>query len=247
MTTNPTPTQTTEPTRVVHVKDAVPYGYCHCGCGQKTRIIKRSDASRGLVKGEPARFVSSHHYWPAVDLPEITVSDGVASIPLQSTKYPGMVALVDEADIELVRNLRWNPHRHRSGTFYACAHTRRGKGKRERFWLHRLILGVTDAKVQVDHVRHDGLDCRRSNLRVATNQQNQFNQRPVKGSTSRFRGVSWTTARGKWHAQIRHNNQLHHLGHFEDETDAARAYDEAALRLFGEFAFQNLSEGDVAA
>lgn len=236
------PTQIEETT-----EDATPYGHCHCGCGQRTSIIKRSDASRGLVKGEPSKFVSSHHRWPDTDLPVLTVSGGVVSIPLQSRKYSGLVALVDEADIELIRHLRWNPHHHRSGTFYAYAYTRRSGGRRERFWLHRLILGITDPSVQVDHKNHNGLDNQRSNLRTANTQQNQFNQRSAKGSTSRFRGVSWTTDRGKWHAQIRHNNQLHHLGRFDIEEDAARAYDAAARRLFGEFAFQNLSKGEDAA
>lgn len=49
--------------------DEIPYGYCHCGCGQKTTIATRSDARRGAVKGEPRRFISHHHQKPSIAPP----------------------------------------------------------------------------------------------------------------------------------------------------------------------------------
>lgn len=41
-------------------KDEIPYGYCHCGCGQKTKIAKKTSTRDKTRKGEPMQFVSRH-------------------------------------------------------------------------------------------------------------------------------------------------------------------------------------------
>ena len=46
---------TSEPTQ------EIPYGYCHCGCGEKTRIAKQNDRRDGVIKGEPMRYVNGHN------------------------------------------------------------------------------------------------------------------------------------------------------------------------------------------
>jgi hypothetical protein len=66
---------------------------------------------------------------------------------------------------------------------------------------------------------------------------------PVKGS-SRFRGVSWNSNCSKWRAQVWKGSEVHHLGYFEHEEDAARAYDEAALRIRGPDAPINFSKSE---
>jgi hypothetical protein len=105
--------------------------------------------------------------------------------------------------------------------------------------MHRQLLGLTDPSEQVDHRNHDGLDNRRENLRPCTNQQNQHNQRKRAGCTSRYKGVHWDFRNGSWRAAIKAEGRTIHLGRFQDEDDAARAYDDAARRLFGEFALTN--------
>lgn len=147
----------------------------------------------------------------------------------------GLVTLVDAADLPLV-DRRWSAKPH-GRTVYAFAridgHT---------VYLHRLLLGVTDRKVEVDHINHDGLDNRRSNLRVVTHGQNSTNRRAVSGASSRYKGVSWRPGIRKWHAQIALNGQKYHLGFFPDEAEAALAHDAAARELHGEFAFCNFPE-----
>jgi hypothetical protein len=97
--------------------------------------------------------------------------------------------------------------------------------------MHNVILNVKG----IDHKNRNGLDNRRSNLRLATKGQNAANA-PARGGSSRFKGVSWDATRRKWRVQIRVNGTTRTLGRFLKERDAAEAYREAALEAWGEFA-----------
>lgn len=93
----------------------------------------------------------------------------------------------------------------------------------------------------VDHINGNGLDNRRSNLRLATAFQNLANM-AIRPHTSQYKGVSYykhRTSYKKWVAEIRCNRKRVRLGAFESEIEAARAYNEAAKNLFGEFARLN--------
>ena len=109
---------------------------------------------------------------------------------------------------------------------------------------HRIIMGITDPKIQVDHINGNKLDNRKENLRLATNQQNNYNVGPQKNNKSGYKGVSWKKDKNKWEAKIRNNNKLKFLGYFDDLVEAGRAYDRAALELFGEFAWTNFPRED---
>lgn len=100
--------------------------------------------------------------------------------------------------------------------------------------LHRFILNA-DAAVIIDHRDGNGLNNRRSNLRVATNAQNLQNQYNPRGS-SRFKGVSLHRASGKWRVNISANGKAYRFGLFEKELDAAKEYNRRAIELHGEFA-----------
>lgn len=90
----------------------------------------------------------------------------------------------------------------------------------------------------VDHENGDGLDNRWSNLREATPQQNGFNRRPGKASTTGVVGVSPNKASGKYEAHITINGRMRHLGKFECIEDAAAVRCEAEKHYFGDFARQ---------
>lgn len=107
--------------------------------------------------------------------------------------------------------------------------------------LHRFILNAAPG-IHVDHVNGDTLDNRRENLRTASPSQNQMNSRKRARRTSEFKGVCWHGGAGKWRAYICKGRTQTHLGMHESEIAAARAYDEAAKRMFGEFAYLNFSD-----
>lgn len=116
-----------------------------------------------------------------------------------------------------------------------------GKGyvKSREGYLHRLIIGAS-AGEEVDHINGDKLDNRRCNLRLATSNQNKWNRGKQNGRySSRFKGVSWHSASQTWRAQIKVRRKLISLGYHVSEIDAARAYNDGALKYHGEFASLN--------
>jgi hypothetical protein len=145
----------------------------------------------------------------------------------------GQFALVDDSDYLTYCQYSWHPVKV-NDTTYAYAHIS-GTGKnRVRMSLHRLILGVKDRKIWVDHANRNGLDCRRKNLRTCTPSQNSVNSRKrTRKTSSKFKGVSFT--RGKWRATIRVNYKTIYLGSFESEKVAAQTYDRAGRKHYGEF------------
>ena len=93
----------------------------------------------------------------------------------------------------------------------------------------------------IDHRDMNGLNNQRSNLRFCTLSQNAMNRRKRENTSSIYKGVYFNNQRGKkWKAQIRINGKQIHLGLFDFEVDAARAYNMKAIELFCEFANLNI-------
>ena len=109
----------------------------------------------------------------------------------------------------------------------------------DRIRLHRFIVGH-QPEHHTDHENGDKLDNRRQNLRPATCSQNLGNSKS-RGGVSRFKGVFLDRRDGRWYSQIKHQSMTHNLGRFDSEEAAALAYDEAALRLFGDYARCNFT------
>jgi hypothetical protein len=105
--------------------------------------------------------------------------------------------------------------------------------------MHNLVL--PDVK-KPDHRDGDGLNNTRANLRSATRSQNAMNRRKQKGTSSRFKGVSWNKREQKWKVKIMFNCRVINLGSFDSEKAAARTYDAAAKKYFGEFAKLNFPQ-----
>lgn len=153
-----------------------------------------------------------------------------SSIGVYVTLTQGYVALIDREDIAQA-NHKWHACASGGGRRLVYAQ-RRKNGKNLK--LHREILGTTDASQLVDHRDGDTLNCRRSNLRIATKGGNRANAAKQRGGQSRFKGA--VAAGPKWRAFIKLHQKTIYLGQFGSEVDAAQAYNLAADELFGEFA-----------
>lgn len=159
-------------------------------------------------------------------------------IPLTQGQY----ALVDDTDYDWLNQYKWFAIRHYSGNFYAARSSPRKNGKQYLIRMSREILKLNRGDLrQADHTNHNTLDNRQDNLRVCTNQQNQRNQKLHFGTISKYKGVTWYKSFGKWIARIGINKKRKYLGYFNKEEDAARAYDLAAIKEFGEFAHLNFN------
>ncbi|MDX0354298.1 AP2/ERF family transcription factor [Sinorhizobium meliloti] len=176
------------------------------------------------------------------------VKGDTAYIPLQrSAGRKRLFALVDVDDLERVASRKW--YAAPSGrTFYVRA-TSLATLPKHHASLHSFILRVEPGQ-RIDHENGNGLDCRKRNLRPATateNAQNAFKR--IGETTSKFKGVT-LTSQGRWAAGITVNSEIFVIGIFDDEVEAALAYDEAATKHFGAFAKTNammgLFDADVA-
>lgn len=157
------------------------------------------------------------------------------------TLTQGKVALVDDEDFDRLNRHKWYARKYalkNRMTWYAVRNLTVAPGKQTTLQMHREIAAVAGI-CQTDHRDGNGLNNQRENLRPATRRQNQQNQRKRPDCSSRFKGVCWNEESRKWQANIRVNGYKRYLGLFEVEEDAADAYDEAATRLFGEFALTN--------
>ena len=160
--------------------------------------------------------------------------DGTKLIPLTQ----GQFAIVDAEDYDRLSQHRWYAQK-QHGYFYATRMTSR-KGARRTLRMHREILQAAKGTM-CDHIDHNGLNNCKSNLRLCTSSQNQQNQK-ARRTSSAYKGVCRRKDCNRWAAQIGFQCKRIHIGLFDDQMEAALAYDRKASELFDEFACLNFQQ-----
>jgi len=156
------------------------------------------------------------------------IEGNVAKVLLNTGRY----TLIDAADVALVKGRNCTEIRKQCEKRYA-----RVRGE----YLHLLMFPGRPAWLQVDHINGDGLDNRRSNLRLATKQQNQSNVKKHRDNPSKYKGAFKHVDRRRkkrWAARLMVSGKLYCSYHLT-ELEAAKAYDALSLKLNGEFASLN--------
>lgn len=149
----------------------------------------------------------------------------------------GYFAIIDDEDFDKVSMHKWHlttrrHHKYASKSF-------RVNGKKTALQMHRFILNLYDPSKIIDHINGDGLDNRKSNIRICTHSDNAKNKILPSSNTSGFKGVCWHKNHKKFYAQIKVNHKMMFLGSFACPIEAAKAYNAAALIHHGEFANLN--------
>ena len=151
---------------------------------------------------------------------KIPISGGSRWYPILTGKF----ALVDD-DFEWLNKFKW------------CSESSVGYARNRKLGkMHRLIMGNPLGKF-IDHINHNTLDNRKSNLRICTNRQNHQNTLIHKTNKVGYKGVSWH--KSKWETRIRFNDKKLYIGEFNNKLHAAMAYDIWAKELYGEYASLN--------
>ncbi len=158
------------------------------------------------------------------------------------------VAIVDDEDYKELSKHRWCAYwdKH-TKSFYAMRALPRNGGKRSSMKMHRQITGASTSSQKVDHINHDTLDNRRSNLRIVSNRVNRLNSkaRMLGLGSSTFPGVTKHKKSGKWQAQINIPGRKNYIGLFDTEVEAHEAYMSCynEVEVAGQFWFKITSGG----
>lgn len=152
----------------------------------------------------------------------------------------GFFASVDNEDYEFLNQWKWHVCKKKKvGVMYAHRNIPDGNGGQTTIRMHRVILGLSDSKIIVDHKDGNGLNNTRNNLRIASYSENIANRKPF-GKYSKYRGVSLiVTKYGQyWYAKCSKGNNLK-TKICKTEKEAAMYYNEFAKQVHGEFARLN--------
>lgn len=150
----------------------------------------------------------------------------------------GLTALVDDDHYEELSNYNWSV----SGCDKYC-YAQANINKKVTS-MHRFIMG-SPVGLCIDHINHNTLDNTVDNLRICDKSENGRNGRSRKNTSSKYKGLYFSKQKQRWNVTILLNKRKIHIGTFKSETCAAKAYDRAAKKYYGEFACLNFpKEGD---
>ncbi len=147
----------------------------------------------------------------------------------------GRFAIVDAGDYDWLNQYKWHAFVRQKKWLYAACQI-----KRKKIFMHRLIM-KPPPDMFIDHIDGNGLNNKRENLRICTPRQNAYN-RKGKSQGSKYKGIMWNKRTRKWVTQIKHCDKAMQIGSFNNQIDAAKAYDKKAKELFGEFAYLNFPD-----
>lgn len=154
---------------------------------------------------------------------------------IESEKFGVHHVLFDKNDYPLLSKYTWCVGTQKTrATFYVFANI----GQRRNLRMHKLIIGNSNG-LEIDHKNRNGLDNRRGNLRLATPAQNKYNVGIKKNNTTGYKGVFFVKKSNLYWAYIKADKKRIGGGCFKTPEEAAKKYNELALKYHGDFAYLN--------
>jgi len=205
---------------------------CECSCEEHNRIIvignnltKNNTLSCGCWQKEQARDFNKEY-----NTYDLTSQNYGIGYTLKGEEF-----YFDLEDYDKIKNYCW----HMTNRGYIATRDKNRKGRRIHF--HRLVMGLTNEKIDVDHIHGNKTrnDNRKENLRIATRSQNNMNSALSKNNLSGVTGVYFDKNANKWSASITINYKTLHLGLFDTFTEAVQARKRAEEIYFGEYSYDN--------
>jgi hypothetical protein len=150
----------------------------------------------------------------------------------------GKVALVDDDMYEYLNQWKWYANK-LGNNFYAVRNLRINKKYVCSILMHRLVAN-NNSKMHTDHLNGNSLDNRKENLRICNTSENLMNQKKAVNNKSGYKGVGkYDNNKSKFRSTISYNGKSINLGYYKTIKEAAKAYNEAAIKYHGEFANLN--------
>ena len=194
---------------------------CQCDCGNilKTRSFSLTNGttkSCGCLAKElrVARMKKYNTY-------DLTGEYGVGYTSKGEEFY------FDLEDYDKIKDYCWNKHKEYIATRNVSGY----------ILFHRLVMGISDENIAVDHINHNKSDNRKNNLRFVTDSQNSMNRGISSHNTSGITGVN--KCNGKWTARIGVNTKRIFLGNYDNFFEAVKARKEAEEKYYKEYSYDN--------
>ena len=216
----------------------IPFGYCHCRCGQKTKICAQTIPSMNRIAGRPYKTKVGHcnRIIPQIEIAAPFKINGVYCRLIPLTK--GQCSIVWESDYEYLMRWKWYAKFAKTtGTYYAARSNRCTDGaiRQRTIRMHQVLVEPKVGYPEIDHENGVTLDNRRDNLRRATKAQNQHNSRTRRDSATGVKGVK-KRSNGAFEVTISADTAKIYLGTFRDFDKACAIRREGELRYHGEYA-----------
>lgn len=198
------------------------YWLCLCDCGTFV-TVRRNGLTSGKTRSCGCYKKELNSQKRKSNIYDLSGEYGIGYAGNTGTKF-----YFDLEDYDLIKQYYWTANK--NGYIMAWKNG-------EKISMHRLVCGVTDSTMFVDHRYHNNYDNRKSKLRITSCHNNTMNEKLAINNTSGTTGVSFEN--GKWRAYIWFNGKTIHLGSYDDKQDAISARIEGESRYFQDFGYHN--------
>lgn len=204
---------------------------CKCDCGNETIVIgnnltkKNGTKSCGCFAKENMSKIKKKY-----NTYDLTGEYGVGYTSKEEEFY------FDLEDYDLIKDYYWGI----DANGYVRTRILNGKDK-PCIYMHRLVFGLLDSKLDVDHIHHKKNDNRKSELRICTHQENCMNTKIQKNNVTGVTGVSYRkdNCKKKYRVTISANGEDIKIGSYENFEDAVEARIKAENEYYGEYSYRN--------